>query len=469
MPKRFKNPLSSIANQFGVTVDSVLQPDFEFHLGHVERVFHNEETAHAHIGTVSADGASSPSQLIMISSTTGILPSRRDNFTARPLLRGVSDSITRGDLVLYTSIAGKSFYLGPLNTNNNPNYSPDHTHKSTNPFDDKAGYSIGYKSQKLSSPLDKKLKKQTILALDIDKDIPFNSELDLESRTTDMTIEGRHGNSIRFGSRKKSPQTIISNKRWSDVESALDGSNISMLSVGSLIQNLKGYGQDEDSSVILPLSCDAVLDENNPRKLLINYGNDPLPAEEGLFEDKFDYLYGDPTITDNNIQIYDKDKSNQMILFSDRIVFDAKRWDLTFSAKRNINLGAGKNFTLTNRGFTVIETNNIYLGREAKKRTEPMVLGSELKTLLIHILEWLKTAHAMTQAGPQPLIDVGMTPLNASKLSGFSLDDILEELNKEYKPEVNDDDKKSPIPISDRSTGGPSFFSNHHFIEPNRS
>ena len=39
MPKRFKNPLSNIANQFGTTVDSVLQPDFELHLGHVERVF----------------------------------------------------------------------------------------------------------------------------------------------------------------------------------------------------------------------------------------------------------------------------------------------------------------------------------------------------------------------------------------------------------------------------------------------
>ena len=45
----------------------------------------------------------------------------------------------------------------------------------------------------------------------------------------------------------------------------------------------------------------------------------------------------------------------------------------------------------------------------------------------------------------------------------------LEELNKEYKPEVNDEDeKKSPIQISDRSIGGPGFFSNHHFIEPNR-
>ncbi len=34
-------------------------------------------------------------------------------------------------------------------------------------------------------------------------------------------------------------------------------------------------------------------------------------------------------------------------MFSDRITFDAKEeWDLTMSANRNINFGAGRNLTL---------------------------------------------------------------------------------------------------------------------------
>ena len=208
MPKRFKHSLSSLSNRFGITVDSVLQPDFEFHLGHVERVFPSEEEMSWYVANTDIADKSA-SQFILVKPGSGLLPSLRNKFYARPLLRGISDSITRGDLVLWTEINDKWFYLGPLNTQNSPNYCPDHRNSdSSKPFDDKTSYSIGYKHQKISSL--SKLKKQTILALDIDKDIPFNSELDLESRTTDMTIEGRHGNSIRIGSRREKPQIIIS-------------------------------------------------------------------------------------------------------------------------------------------------------------------------------------------------------------------------------------------------------------------
>ncbi len=34
--------------------------------------------------------------------------------------------MARGDSVIYTQIGKIFFYLGPLNTTNNPNYSPDH-------------------------------------------------------------------------------------------------------------------------------------------------------------------------------------------------------------------------------------------------------------------------------------------------------------------------------------------------------
>jgi hypothetical protein len=42
----------------------------------------------------------------------------------------------------------------------------------------------------------------------------------------------------------------------------------------------------------------------------------------------------------------------------------------------------------------------------------------------------------------------------------------MRELSDEYNPQY---DTENGIPLSDRSIGGPRFFSNHHFIESNRS
>ena len=56
------------------------------------------------------------------------MESSKTKYLAVPLLRGLSDSITRGDLVMYTILGGKYFYLGPVNTNNTPSNSADHTY-----------------------------------------------------------------------------------------------------------------------------------------------------------------------------------------------------------------------------------------------------------------------------------------------------------------------------------------------------
>ena len=428
-----------------------------FYLGHVERVFPSEEEMAWYAGNTDVDEKSA-SQFILVKPLSGLLPTLRNEFYARPLLRGYSDSITRGDLVLWTNINDKNFYLGPLNTQNSPNYSPDHTYKPPKKTrgTGKDGYSVMFPT----SPTQEKIKKKSSILDRFGRDLEEYSELDLISKFTDMTIEGRHGNSIRLGSRREEPQIIISNKRWGSVESKLDGSNISMLSIGSLMQNLYGYGQIEGGWH--KLSCDSV-DIKNPREIHINYGNDPLPSEMGLYEDKFDYDYGNPLITHEDRQVYTDQKrnQNQMILFSDRIVFDAREWDLTFSAKRNINFGAGKNFTISNKGFSVIESNNIYLGKEAKNRTEPMVLGNKLKDLLIKIMEILRDSRALVQGVPIPLVKQDSSPML------IEIEKVLSDLNNEFSPEVNTENAQKPIPIGDRSKGGPSFFSHYHFIESN--
>ena len=49
---------------------------------------------------------------------------------AQPLFRGISDSIASGDLILFTSLGGVNFYIGPINSRNDlsdtSNHIPNH-------------------------------------------------------------------------------------------------------------------------------------------------------------------------------------------------------------------------------------------------------------------------------------------------------------------------------------------------------
>ena len=147
-------------------------------------------------------------------------------------------------------------------------------------------------------------------------------------------------------------------------------------------------------------------------------------------------------------------------MFSDRITFDAQKNDFTVSAFRNINFGAGKNFTLTNKGYSVFESKNIYIGKGAKQRSQPMVLGDKLGEFLAVITSILQDAHALVQGVPVPLVDAGSIPLTTRII------EVMRELSDEYNPQY---DTENGIPLSDRSIGGPRFYSRHHFIETNRS
>ena len=98
-----------------------LENTYSFKLGHVERVF----TAKNDVQLITE--IPTESQLIEFTDVEAIEASKT-KYLAVPLLRGVSDSITRGDLVMYTILGGKYFYLGPVNTNNTPSNSSDHTY-----------------------------------------------------------------------------------------------------------------------------------------------------------------------------------------------------------------------------------------------------------------------------------------------------------------------------------------------------
>ena len=184
---------------------------------------------------------------------------------------------------------------------------------------------------------------------------------------------------------------------------------------------------------------------------------DPIPKEDGEVnqyklnkgndgeEASFNYRFGWEDVDELT-----KNEKDQMIIFSDRITFDARSplgGDFTVSANNNINFGARNNFTLNNSGYSVINSNNIYLGVQSKEKTEPIVLGNELRLILIRIMEILNKARANVQGVAMPLVDSNLNTLNFSSIDEIGT--ILQEL-KDLDPQ-----------------NGSLFLSKHHYIEQN--
>ena len=118
-------------------------------------------------------------------------------------------------------------------------------------------------------------------------------------------------------------------------------------------------------------------------------------------------------------------QGNQVIINSDRLVFNAKEDAILLYSDKAIGFSTRGNFHFDtdNSGDAkfIVNAPNIYLGlenlRTGELPTEPAVLGHELKELLIQILDLLKMmtndvvyniAHLTTAAGTP----TGMNPMN---------------------------------------------------------
>jgi hypothetical protein len=233
-----------------------------------------------------------------------------------------------------------------------------------------------------------------------------------------------------------------------------------MTSIGAITDNFL------DNSDFL-LSCEK-------EDKMINIGNDVV--NENIPENIFDYGYGGRALELKETE----PPRAQIILSSDRMIFDSMHEDITLSSNRNINFGANKNFTLTNKGFSVFETKNIYIGKEAKNRTQPMVLGEELRNLLIRILRVLADAQALGDMNvPQPLTlfpSIHRAGTLRDEIQNIMTDFRLGELIPGENPpspnpstllNVEQDNKGNPVPTGDRITDQASFLSQYHFIEEN--
>ena len=104
-----------------------------------------------------------------------------------------------------------------------------------------------------------------------------------------------------------------------------------------------------------------------------------------------------------------------------------------------------------------------------------MVLGEELRRLLVSILRLINDSRALVQGVPIPLVKQDTTPLLAditNIMQEFNLGTMpapgapIESPASEYDTQMTGSNRE--MPLGDRTLGGATFFSNHHFIETNR-
>jgi hypothetical protein len=322
-----------------------------------------------------------------------------------PLLRGIVDVPAKGDPILLCTIGSVNYYLGPLNTMNNPNWNIDHL--------DIPDINLS-KNKSSKSSLKSKLnisKNFSIIESSRLQKIP-NIDLDgnqksLNDISGDIIYEGRYGNSIRIGSRDVNPYIIISNGRdpQNIIESNNDGTILALLNSGTIRQHFK---------------FDSRLDGNESVENSFLLAGDSIEEPRRLIgANDYNYEYSD----------------DQFLLNSKKITFNAKTENITLSSFSNTILGAGNEIKLISNNSTTIESSNIYLGGHAKEKKEPLVLGEQLRLVLeemLNVIDGLKMTGCV--AGLSGPID----PISIQKLTTLK--------NKLSKPK---------------------FWSEYHFIEDN--
>jgi len=173
----------------------------------------------------------------------------------------------------------------------------------------------------------------------------------------DTTWEGRFGQSIRFGSNEnvKLPNIKIrvgQNKEYNDLETP-----------------------------IIPVKEDINLDNNS-----IWITTDEIVSLDRACKDTVGFNGDEPNLFD----------SNQIIINSDRIIFNSKVNEILAYSNTNIGLSANKN-VIINSKKTIVNSKEVELGLDAN---EQLVLGNVLKSWLESLIDELSKTTVPTGTGP---------------------------------------------------------------------
>jgi len=362
----------------------------QFVPGYVVEVVHSSESLRYNgdntINTVIALPHASD-QLVKTRGSAG------EEYRYYPLLRTMNDVPSKGDPVLLCTIGKIKYYLGPLNTNtNNPTWNDDPSFKPEILLHKKEKVGrISTRGFKGESPNFNKEDSFQRLTKRRKEELDYGSAI--RESTGDTIIEGRHGNSLRIGSRSNNPYIFISNGRNSSNkhESLGDGGTISITSNGTLQQHFGGYNIGTIKS---PLKINGYM-----------LASDNVTFKNGSREEPPVRSMGKLVSSINNDQdsqelIYNY-SGNQMFLDSDRITINSKSDDIYLSSNKDIHIGTKRHLTISTNKNLVIDSEKTYLGDFNKNKMDNMVLGKKVQDALNGIIGLIKEVVITTQLGPQ--------------------------------------------------------------------
>jgi hypothetical protein len=213
----------------------------------------------------------------------------------------------------------------------------------------------------------------------------------------DYIIEGRFGNSIRFGSTVNNSN--IKNT-WSE-----DGDNGNPILI---IRNTKFENKDYTIEDINKDSSSIYLTENQK-----------IPVDTQKHSQK--------SFNNENYTIPSQYNKKQIILSSGRLVFNAYDEDILLFSNNSIGLSSLNNFNVDVKNNTVLNSSKIYLGLDS---TEPLLLGNKTIDLLRSVFKDLnKVANnlsALTSLPPgTPYINVNI----ASKELSLTIQNAISKLD----------------------------------------
>tara|TARA_Y100000592_G_scaffold77394_1_gene121392 strand:+ start:1876 stop:3309 length:1434 start_codon:yes stop_codon:yes gene_type:complete len=346
----------------------------------------------------------------------------QEKFRFKPLLRGVTETPTRGDQVLCAHLGNVNYYLGPLNTDNNVNFNQDNIGITMTPAEHGNVKTIPQKDL-IDKNFDKvpvrRLVKKSIPALDFTSDTkqglmnPVTGDEFLSSQHGDLTIEGRHGNSIRFGSRGTDSMLYISNGRstLNSAESWMDSSIIAMSKAGTLETLLGGHDLETESPIDKKIDTEPVIQEFR-YNLWSDINNSSDRKIIDTVQTQYKDLVGNMELFDEQPDRYTKEYgADQMYIGSrGRITFNSNE-DMLLSSATDIHFGTKGYVTFSVGNDIIFNSTNIYLGKSAVKDKNPMVLGNELAGILKDFVKVIKTAASNFYFAPVPLVDSNMVPI----------------------------------------------------------
>ncbi len=416
------------------------------------------------------------------------LDSSSETFRYIPLLRGIQDVPTTGDPVLLCTMGGINYYLGPLNTDGNPNFNKDNfKNKSVKTVNGK-NLPEGTLETKLFRKGDySRLQKLLNPKLDsphlkVDGDTAFIDPTKFLSNTIhgDLVLEGRHGNSLRVGSRSKNPYFIISNGRGenSPIETSLDGTILGIFNNGSIRDhfNLDPISEKTNTNYKFSLAdeeyASTVQDVDARRSISKTFTTSMGRGLGGHENFGGDYIGTDDSEIVKTIYGYDK---NQLFASSGRITFNARDESMFLASRKFIHLGSGDNMTfscgktfLIDSATSVITKTNLFkvqaldevvINSKNKHITlgnpepppagdgdlvQPAVLGTGLMMQLVLIIYEIQNLAYATASAIEGRSDIGAS---VSKMQ-----DIVDALDNLMGMELHDDGSSSemiPKTISD--------------------